>query len=200
LIFFIQAHLRGLQERVVQSTRELENSVSGRISTNSSRGSSPLLYNGGSFEDIGIGGAGLEIEEVSKLEKKLKILEKAETMAVNKVKSMDAEILNLKSEIKCLLEDKSSLSSQLEEVGRAGAQTQLIISSLKKDKMNLEKQLKELRGYNFEDLQVSFYIFSGFEYNFFFQKHFIKIYFFHLYKNWIQTVISNFTQSFCPFV
>ena len=170
MIFLIQAHLRGLQERVVLSTRELENSVSGRISTNSSRGSSPLLYNGGSFEDIGIGGAGLEIEEVSKLEKKLKILEKAETMAVNKVKSMDAEILNLKSEIKCLLEDKSSLSAQLEEVGRTGAQTQQTISSLRKDKINLEKELKELRGHNFEDLQVSFYNYSGFKYYIFFSK------------------------------
>ena len=199
MIFLIQAHLRGLQERVVLSTRELENSVSGRISTNSSRGSSPLLYNGGSFEDIGIGGAGLEIEEVSKLEKKLKILEKAETMAVNKVKSMDAEILNLKSEIKCLLEDKSSLSAQLEEVGRTGAQTQQTISSLRKDKINLEKELKELRGHNFEDLQVSFYNYSGFEYYIFFSnKNIKKEFFFHLYKSWVQTLMPNATV--CPFV
>ena len=108
-IFLCKAHLRGLQERVVQSTRELENSVSGIVSPGSSRGSSPLLHNGGSFEDIGIGGAGLEIEEVSKLEKKLKILEKAESMAVNKVKSMDAEIQSLKSEIKRLLKSRYHL-------------------------------------------------------------------------------------------
>ena len=155
-IFLCKAHLRGLQERVVQSTRELENSVSGIVSPGSSRGSSPLLHNGGSFEDIGIGGAGLEIEEVSKLEKKLKILEKAESMAVNKVKSMDAEIQSLKSEIKRLLEDKSSLSARMEEVSKVGGETELALRSLRKKKDNLEKELKELRGHNFEDLQVNF--------------------------------------------
>jgi hypothetical protein len=62
----MQAHLCGLQERVEQTTRELESSVREPAgSSGSSRSSSPLLYNGVSYEDIGGGGSGLEMEEVS---------------------------------------------------------------------------------------------------------------------------------------
>ena len=49
-----------------QTTRELEASVREPAgSSGSSRSSSPLLYNGVSYEDIGGGGSGLEMEEVS---------------------------------------------------------------------------------------------------------------------------------------
>ncbi len=61
----MEAHLCGLQERVEQTTRELESSVREPAgSSGSSRSSSPLLYNGVSYEDIGGGGSGLEMEEV----------------------------------------------------------------------------------------------------------------------------------------
>jgi len=66
-----QAHLRGLEERVELSTRELESSVRepAGSSGSSSRGSSPFLFNGISYEDIGGGGSGLEMEEVPYLPK-----------------------------------------------------------------------------------------------------------------------------------
>ena len=92
--------------------RELENSVAG-TSPSSSQGSSPRLHNGSSFEDIGGGGSGFEIEEVCRLEWKLKVLEKAETTAVNKVKPMAAEIKALKTSIAALEREKTILNSKL---------------------------------------------------------------------------------------
>merc|ERR1712059_153593 len=49
------------------------------------------LRDSGSFDDIGSTLSGLEVEEVSRLEKKLKYLEKAEKAAVEKVKKLEAE-------------------------------------------------------------------------------------------------------------
>ena len=71
--------LRGLEERVGQSTRELELSLAGERSAQSSPGSSRrstpnLLTAGGSFEDM-MGSAGLEVEEVARLEARVRSLE-----------------------------------------------------------------------------------------------------------------------------
>jgi len=104
----IRVQLRGLEERVEQSTRELEHSVCDHIgssstSRSSSRQSSPAPAreeDGGSYEDIGSSLSGLEVEEVSRLEKKLKYLEKAETAAVEKVKKLDLEKFDLVNKLK----------------------------------------------------------------------------------------------------
>ena len=92
--------LRGLEERVGQSTRELELSLVGERSTQSSPGSSRrstpnLLTAGGSFEDM-MGTAGLEVEEVARLEARVRSLEKAEAGAVDRVRKLDEERKELK--------------------------------------------------------------------------------------------------------
>ena len=135
------------------STRELENSVAETSSPSSSRGSSPLLHNGGSFEDIG--GGGFEIEEVCRLERKLKVLEKAETTAVNKVKSMAAEIKALKTSVAALEKEKTVLNSKLEELSRRTTETDTELKTCKQNKSKLENELKEMKSRNFEDLQVN---------------------------------------------
>ena len=91
--------LRGLEERVGQSTRELELSLAGERSTQSSPGSSRrstpnLLAAGGSFEDMG--GSGLEVEEVARLEARVRSLEKAEAGAVDRVRKLFFYIYNYK--------------------------------------------------------------------------------------------------------
>eukprot|EP00092_Neocalanus_flemingeri_P024928 GFUD01027036.1.p1 GENE.GFUD01027036.1~~GFUD01027036.1.p1 ORF type:complete len:1832 (-),score=681.44 GFUD01027036.1:71-5566(-) len=127
----IRAQLRGMEERVEQSTRELEHSVCDHLDSNStsrssSRQSSPAPVivrevEGGSFEDIGSSLSGLEVEEVARLEKKLKYLEKAETAAVEKVKKLELDKLDLAKKlegnqetIKEIEEKYSSLQSELE--------------------------------------------------------------------------------------
>ena len=119
----------------------------GKSSANSSRGSSPLNIhpNGGSFEDIGVGG--LEIEEVSRLERKLKILEVAEAATLNKIKRMEDEIQSLNAE-------KAKLSSRVEEMDKKSATTDLKMKKLKEENGLLEMELKDLRNHNFDDLQV----------------------------------------------
>ena len=103
----LRMQLRGLEERVGQSTRELELSLvgGGERSTQSSPGSSRrstpnMLTAGGSFEDMMGSGSGLEVEEVARLEARVKSLEKAEAGAVDRVRKLDEE----RKELKGLLE------------------------------------------------------------------------------------------------
>ena len=104
--------LRGLEERVGQSTRELELSLAGERSTQSSPGSSRrstpnLLTAGGSFEDM-MGRAGLEVEEVARLEARVKSLEKAEAGAVDRGRKLDEE----RKELKGLLQKQEEKGRQ----------------------------------------------------------------------------------------
>ena len=148
-----------MQERVVQSTRELNNTVAGGSkSACSSRGSSPLHihHNGGSFEDIGVGG--LEIEEVSRLERKLKVLESAEAATVNRLKALEAEVNRLTVE-------RDENATRAEEAEKAAAALEQRLVRAKEQRESMEIELKELRNHNFEDLQVtllhSCYFFIG---------------------------------------
>ena len=81
---FPRAQLRGMEERVEQSTREL--SMLGPETQEAASGSSSRVSTPapsiGSCEDIG--GSGLELEELTSLEKKIKRLEKAEAAALRK--------------------------------------------------------------------------------------------------------------------
>ena len=53
----------------------------------------------GSCEDIGGSVSGLELEELTSLEKKIKRLEKAETAAVEKVKLLETETQKLRENV-----------------------------------------------------------------------------------------------------
>ena len=99
----LRAQLRVVGERLEQNTRQLHTSLLGpgqdcRLSTGSSRESTPLPPRdpaAGSYEDIASSVSGMEVEELTRLEKKLKDLEKAERAAVEKVGKLEGEKLEL---------------------------------------------------------------------------------------------------------
>ena len=100
----LRATLRGLEERVGQSTAALQNSLlqgSRESSPGSSRqpSPSPLLPSlaSGSFEDMG--GAVVEVEEVARLEKKVRELEGAEAGAVARVRVLEGERRELRGRL-----------------------------------------------------------------------------------------------------
>ncbi len=144
--------MRGLQERVEQSTRELETALrepSG--SSGSSRSSSPILYNGVSYEDIGAGGSGLEMEEVFRLEKKLRVMEKAETAAVNKIRQLDVT----NRELAARLEEMEANCQRVEQ--DATAKLEAARDQWSKEKQLLERELLQLKELgSIEDLQEGF--------------------------------------------
>ena len=157
----VKAHIRGLQERVDLSTRELENSVlscSGVIphssSLSSSRSSSPLnmLSSGISFEDVGA----VEIEEVARLEKKLVHQEKVEAAAVKKIQSLEEEISKLKVRFDQNVKDEDE--TELEKLKEKVFKLENDYDEERKLNVKLDTELMTLRGYNVEDLQVSLYI------------------------------------------
>ena len=119
----IRAQLRAMEERVEQSTRELEHSTAAPHhlgSSCSSRSSTPAPSSSkdvqllGSCEDIGGSVSGMEIEELARLEKKIKHLEKAETAAVEKVKLLEKEKDNLESDIQNLKDKLLDTEGNLE--------------------------------------------------------------------------------------
>jgi len=147
----IRAQLRGLEERVEQSTRELEHSVcdhlgSSSTSRSSSRQSSPVPareVEGGSYEDIGSSLSGLEVEEVARLEKKLKYLEKAETAAVEKVKKLEMDNIELNKKLTenedKLKETEDKYSSLKSELESSKAKVKEYISRDEKTKQDLKQ-------------------------------------------------------------
>ena len=150
----VKAHIRGLQERVEQSTRELETSVIGQAgsSPSSSRSSSPVnvMKSGVSFEDVGA----VEIEEVARLEKKLVHQEKVEASAVKKIQALEAEINALKAQVDKLTPEMENLSSELEAGREKLARLESECTEERKLNAKLETELMSLKGFNVEDLQV----------------------------------------------
>merc|ERR550532_1055011 len=99
----VRAQLRTMEERLEQSTRGLETmTLLGSSSTSSSRVSTPAPGREnqlGSFEDIGGAVSGLELEELSRLETKLRHLERAESAAVERVKLLESDLEAARSEL-----------------------------------------------------------------------------------------------------
>jgi len=121
----IKVQLRGLEERVEQSTRELEFSVVlPGSSCDSSRDPSPLPLTvginekGQSYEDIGSGLSGLEVEEVGRLEAKLDGLRKAEAVAVQRVRKLEEENKQGNGRIQELEGVVGGLEEQVKELER----------------------------------------------------------------------------------
>ena len=146
----LRMQLRGLEERVGQSTRELELSLvgGGERSTQSSPGSSRrstpnLLTAGGSFEDM-MGSAGLEVEEVARLEARVKSLEKAEAGAVDRGRKLDEE----RKELKGLLQKQEEKGKQsvvrMEEQDILVTKLQNEVSNMKARQAAQEEERKQL--------------------------------------------------------
>ena len=147
----IRAQLRGLEERVEQRTRELEHSVivpdtvpAGDESNSSSRVSTPApaaLQLLGSCEDIGtISG----MEELSRLEKKIKHLEKAETAAVDRVKLLETENDALKRQTDELQDQLTSVEEKMEGVMSELKVYTDKVQELQKTELTLKKMIKTL--------------------------------------------------------
>ena len=142
--------LRGLEERVGQSTRELELSlVGGERSAQSSPGSSRpgstpnLLTAGGSFEDM-MGTAGLEVEEVARLEARVKSLEKAEAGAVDRVRKLDEERKELKGLLQKQEEKGRESVFRMEEQDNLVTKLQMEDSEMKARQAVQEEERKQL--------------------------------------------------------
>ena len=140
--------LRGLEERVGQSTRELELSLAGERSTQSSPGSSRrstpnLLTAGGSFEDM-MGSAGLEVEEVARLEARVKSLEKAEAGAVDRGRKLDEERKELKGLLQKQEENWKESVVRMEEQDILVTNLQNEVSKMKETQAVQEKERKQL--------------------------------------------------------
>ena len=140
--------LRGLEERVGQSTRELELSLAGERSTQSSPGSSRrstpnLLTAGGSFEDM-MGSAGLEVEEVARLEARVKSLEKAEAGAVDRGRKLDEERKELKGLLQKQEEKGRESVVRIEEQDILVTNLQKEVAEMKAKQAVQEDQKKEL--------------------------------------------------------
>ena len=108
-----------MEERVEQSTRELSmlgpeaggSGASSRVSTPAPGLPGQML---GSCEDIGGSVSGLELEELTSLEKKIKRLEKAETAAVEKVKLLETETQKLRENVDDIQNKLSKAEGELE--------------------------------------------------------------------------------------
>merc|ERR1719209_587044 len=143
----LRMQLRGLEERVGQSTRELELSLAGERSTQSSPGSSRrstpnLLTAGGSFEDMG--GGGLEVEEVARLEARVRSLEKAEAGAVDRVRKLDEERRELKALLQKQEEKWNESVVRMEEQDILVTSLQNEVSKMKETQAVQEKERKQL--------------------------------------------------------
>ena len=116
----VKARLRTMGERLEQTTRCLETlTVPGSCSTSSSRGSTPVpnkVEHLGSFEDIGAAQSGLELEELAKLETKLKDLEKAESAAMERVKQLEVDNQELRAAVQSRVSEVRSAEEELEEL------------------------------------------------------------------------------------
>ena len=134
------------------STRELETSIREPAgSSGSSRSSSPLLYNGVSYEDIGANGSGLEMEEVFRLEKQLRVMEKAENAAVQKIRSLEVANVELAARVVTL----EANSQKVEQEARA--KVEAVQDQWTREKQALERELIQLKQLgNIEDIQVGF--------------------------------------------
>ena len=114
----VKAQLRTMEERLEQTTRGLETlTVPG--SSSSSRVSTPVpvrVEHLGSFEDIGAALSGLELEELSRLETKLKQLERAETAAKERVRLLEADNQDLQSALQSRLSDLRRAEEEMEDV------------------------------------------------------------------------------------
>ena len=136
--------LRGLEERVGQSTRELELSlVGGERSTQSSPGSSRrstpnLLTAGGSFEDI------MEVEEVARLEARVRSLEKAEAGAVDRVRKLDEERRELKGLLQSQEEKGRESVVRMEEQDTLVSKLQAEVGEMKARQALQEEERKQL--------------------------------------------------------
>ena len=140
--------LRGLEERVGQSTRELELSLAGERSAQSSPGSSRrstpnLLTAGGSFEDM-MGSAGLEVEEVARLEARVRSLEKAEAGAVERVRKLDEERKGLREMLQKQEEKGRESVVRIEEQDILVTNLQKEVAEMKAKQAVQEDQKKEL--------------------------------------------------------
>ena len=140
--------LRGLEERVGQSTRELELSLAGERSAQSSPGSSRrstpnLLTAGGSFEDM-MGSAGLEVEEVARLEARVRSLEKAEAGAVERVRKLDEERKGLREMLQKQEEKWRESVVRIEEQDILVTNLQKEVAEMKAKQAVQEDQKKEL--------------------------------------------------------
>ena len=139
--------LRGLEERVGQSTRELELSLAGERSTQSSPGSSRrstpnLLAAGGSFEDMG--GSGLEVEEVARLEARVRSLEKAEAGAVGRVRKLDEERRELKALLQKQEEKGKESLLRMEEQDHLITKLQREVAEMEARQADQENERKEM--------------------------------------------------------
>ena len=143
--------LRGLEERVGQSTRELELSLVGgerstQSSPRSSRRSTPnLLTAGGSFEDMMMGSsAGLEVEEVARLEARVRSLEKAEAGAVDRVRKLDEERRELKGLLQSQEEKGRESVVRMEEQDILVSKLQAEVGEMKARQALQEEERKQL--------------------------------------------------------